>query len=148
MDNVSWSDQLDVLSAVSKTGYASLLELQNATHMLTDALASRHIYQSTMCRTAAARAPAYQHNPQRGAFTCHHRRCLCLELSVRLILELSRADGVNERRMRASGGARDQRERDLPVICFRFKMAHTARRHDTVTSFNQARLAPGTSSLR
>ncbi len=53
------------------------------------------------------------------------------------------ADGANERGMRASGG-----ERDLPVIWFRFKMAHAARRHDTVTSFNQARSAPGASSLR
>lgn len=36
MDSVSWSDQLDVLSAVSKAGCASLLESQNAEHMLTD----------------------------------------------------------------------------------------------------------------
>lgn len=49
MDNVSWSDQLDVLSAVSKAGCASLQEPQKTAKMFTDVPTSRPIHQSTKC---------------------------------------------------------------------------------------------------
>lgn len=49
MDNVSWSDQLDMLSAVSKAGCASLQEPQKTAKTFTDAPTSRPIHQSTKC---------------------------------------------------------------------------------------------------
>lgn len=60
------------------------------------------------------RAPAKP--TQARALTCHHRVRVGYEPPVRRVVELWRAIGADERGERESRDARDQRERDLPVI--------------------------------